>query len=70
MSDPFTLSRAHPDLRFSVHPLAHAAYQWILAYPRLVSWKNLPGGLTSQLLRQPLQGVMLYQQGKNKPDYP
>ena len=66
MSEPMTLSRADPTLRFSIHPLAHAAYQWILTYPRFVSWKNLPGGLTSQLLRQPLQGVMFYQQGKNK----
>lgn len=66
MSDPITLSRANPALRFSVHPIAHTAYQWILSYPRLVAWKNLPGGLTSQLLRQPLQGVMFYQQGKNR----
>ena len=66
MSEPMTLSRADPTLRFSIHPLAHAAYQWILTYPRLVSWKNLPSGLTSQLLRQPLQGVMFYQQGKNR----
>ena len=66
MSEPMTLSRADPTLRFSIHPLAHAAYQWILTYPRLVSWKNLPSGLSSQLLRQPLQGVMFYQQGKNR----
>ena len=33
MSEPMTLSRADPTLRFSIHPLAHAAYQWILTYP-------------------------------------
>lgn len=64
MSEPLTLSRSNATIKFSIHPLAHAAYQWLLAYPKLVSWNNLPSNLTNQLNSQPLQGVMYYQQAK------
>ena len=60
-----TVSQPHPDLIFSIHPLAHTAYEWVLSFPTLIEWHNLPTQLTNQLLRQPLQGIMRYrQQGK------
>lgn len=54
------LSRAHSGIKFSIHPLAHAAYEWIHAYPKLINWNNLSPLIAKQLLQQPLQGVMLY----------
>ncbi|MGU5545221.1 hypothetical protein ACV1CV_12665 [Aeromonas veronii] len=61
MSDLITRYKAHSGLTFSIHPLAHGAYQWVLSYPRLISWQHLPSALIRQLGQQPLQGLMRYQ---------
>lgn len=65
MSEVMTISRAHSSLNVSIHPLARDAFEWVHAYPKLISWKSLPSNLPYQLLQQPLQGVMQFQQGKS-----
>uniref|UniRef100_E6XK87 Uncharacterized protein n=2 Tax=Shewanella TaxID=22 RepID=E6XK87_SHEP2 len=63
MSEILTLYDANSEIDFSIHPLAAEAYEWVYDYPKLISWRKLPLSIVQQqLLSQPLQGVMVYQQ--------
>ncbi|MGB5144234.1 MAG: hypothetical protein WBO22_12220 [Shewanella indica] len=63
MSEILTLYHPESEIDFSIHPLAREAYEWVYEYPRLISLWKLPSSIVQQqVLSQPLQGVMVYQQ--------